>query len=378
MSKKNIVLIDHEPYSIRRKELFYIDELIATGYHVEVWDMSQFVFPGIKLTDEITENYLIKISSLSKIKELLKNTDIKSTIFFVEIHNCWHNRNVFRLLSYYQCTTIKMDLYANLFIKKTLAEKICQFLLSFNLKILSSKISALANIIYNKYYHIRFPNYYLSSSNLHHPDYRINHPDYEKYKFKTHTPIIENKYIVFLDTYFPYHPDLQYFDHFNKNQVTICADNYHTTLTKFFDFLETKYHMPVVIAAHPKSAYSGNEFGKRKIIKYHTDNLIINASLILTQTSNAISYITLANKPVIFVMTNASNQIFRYKFMTQLLAKTLKKKTYNIDNIPDYTCIDDSQIENKTRLNYIYNYLTSPETKNIKNIDTIKSLLQKI
>lgn len=378
MSRKNIILIDHEPYSIRRKELFYIDELIAAGYHVEVWDISQFVFPGIKLVDEITEDYLIKISSLFKIEELLKNIDIKSTIFIVEIHNCWHNRKVFRLLSHYQCTTIKMDLYANLFIKKTLSEKIRQFLLSVNLKILSSKTLALANIIYNKYHHIKFPSYYLSSSNLHHPDYRINHPDYEKYKFKTHVPIIENNYIVFLDTYFPYHPDLQYFDHFKESHVTTCADNYHTTLTKFFDFLETKHHMPVIIAAHPKSAYSGNEFGKRKIIKYHTDNLIINASLIITQTSNAISYITLANKPVIFVMTNVSNQIFRYKFMTQLLAKTLKKRAYNIDYISDYTSIDDSQIDNNTRLNYIYNYLTSPETENIKNIDTIKSLLQKI
>ena len=60
MSKKNIVLIDHEPYSTRRRKLFYIDELISAGYNVAVWDVSQFVFPGMKVTDEITENYLKK------------------------------------------------------------------------------------------------------------------------------------------------------------------------------------------------------------------------------------------------------------------------------------------------------------------------------
>lgn len=378
MSRRNIVLIDHEPYSTRRRELFYIDELRDAGYNVAVWDISQLVFPGIKVTDEITESYLKKIYTIDEIDKLLQTVNIDSTIFFVEAHNCWRNRKLFKLLSQYKCKTVKMNLYANLAIKITIINKIIQLWLPTLSQTVHRKSLEIINRLYDKYHHIYFPDYYLSSSSLGNPNQRINHPDYEKFKFNDHFPVIQNKYIVFLDTYFPYHPDLKYHDHFNNNDIEECAKKYYQTLNRFFDFLETKYKMPVVIAAHPKSDYSGDEFCRRQIIKYKTDNLVINSSLVITQTSNAISYIALADKPVIFISTDTSNLIPRYKHMTNLLANALNKKVYNLDAISDYDSINVSKIDNETRTDYIYKYLTTEEAQNNKNIEILKSLLEKI
>lgn len=62
--------------------------------------------------------------------------------------------------------------------------------------------------------------------------------------------------------------------------------------------------MPIIIAAHPKSNYVNGEFGNRRIIKYQTKNLIIYADRVILQLCNTISWVTLANKPLIFVTTD--------------------------------------------------------------------------
>lgn len=379
MSRRNIVLIDHEPYSTRRRELFYIDELRASGYNVAVWDISQLVFPGMKVTDEITESYLKKLSTITDLKAALNHTDINDTIFIVECISNWKTRKIFLLLSEYRCVTVRIDMYANTIIKESLSEKLKRFLSGSFFKIIQGKIFFIAKKLYYKYHHIHFPCYYLSSSAIVNRTYQINHPDYEKYKYLPHPPAVNGKYIVFLDTYFPYHPDLKHFYQFSNDNITACAKKYHDSLNEFFSFLENKYQMPVIIAAHPKSAYTGEEFGGRKTIKYQTDNLVANSSLVVMQTSNSISYVALANKPIVFILTDASNQIPRYKYATQLLAQLFNKKAYNIDKMRNrYSEIDCSQIDDDKRNAYIYTYLTSKDTENSKNIDVIKSVLKQI
>ena len=137
--------------------------------------------------------------------------------------------------------------------------------------------------------------------------------------------------------------------------------------------------MPIIIAAHPKSEYTGKEFGGREIIKYQTNNLVTNASLVVIQTSNSISYVALANKPIVFILTDASNQIPRYKYATQTLAQLFDKNVYNIDKMKNnFSEIDYSPLDEKKRQSYIYTYLTSKETENSKNIDIIKSFLKQL
>lgn len=56
----DIVLVDHELFTKRRKEIFMIDKFINAGYNVEVWDISNIVYPGISYSDEQNEHYVKK------------------------------------------------------------------------------------------------------------------------------------------------------------------------------------------------------------------------------------------------------------------------------------------------------------------------------
>ena len=113
MSRRNIFLIDHEPYSTRRRELFYIDELRASGYNVAVWDISQLVFPGMKVTDEITESYLKKLSTITDLKAALNHTDINDTIFIVECISNWKTRKIFLRFLFLATLSIKKEDYTS-------------------------------------------------------------------------------------------------------------------------------------------------------------------------------------------------------------------------------------------------------------------------
>ena len=50
---KKIIIICHEPLTIRIRSNFYIEEYINTGFNVEYWDLSQAIYPGIKLADQL-------------------------------------------------------------------------------------------------------------------------------------------------------------------------------------------------------------------------------------------------------------------------------------------------------------------------------------
>ena len=202
----------------------------------------------------------------------------------------------------------------------------------------------------------------------------INHPDYEKFKFSEHRSIIKGDYIVFLDTFFPYHPDLKKF--FNVN-LEYCGNRYNKSLIRFFDFIEEKYKMPVVIAAHPKSNYKSGDFGKREIIRYQTDNLVINSSAVLTHGSNSISYAILADKPMALICTDDYEKVYRLKRITKLLGRYFKIPYYNIDKL-NFNDFDFSNVDKNVRNDYIYSYLTTQETKNKKTKEIIKETITKV
>lgn len=133
--------------------------------------------------------------------------------------------------------------------------------------------------------------------------------------------------------------------------------------------------MPVIIAAHPKSNYDGEEFENRKIIKYNTGNLVINSSLVLQHFSNSVSYCILANKPVIFFITEDMKELKQSIQYMNLLSKTLGKETINIDK-DDLDKLDINTITEEYREQYIYTYLTSLETKDKNNFNIIRGILE--
>lgn len=368
---KKLILIDHELYTKRRKEIFMIDAFIKSGFNVEIWDISNIVYPNIKYPDELQDKIVRKLININDLNKRLSLCNIKDTIFIVECLDIWDNRKIYRLLSEYNCYTIKIDLYANTVLKETYKEKISRLFSSTFFSIINGKIKYTFLSLYKKVYKIKSFDKILSSSSIVYRTDKINHPDYESYiQEMNDKPIIEGNYIVFCDISFPDHPE--FVSLYKKRPSAI---KYRKSLNIFFDFLEKKYNMPVIIAAHPKSNYDGEEFENRKIIKYKTGNLVINSSLVLQHFSNSVSYCILANKPVIFFITEDMKELKQSIQYMNLLSKTLGKETINIDK-DDLDKLDINTITEEYREQYIYTYLTSLETKDKNNFNIIRGILE--
>lgn len=370
---KKIVLIDHELFTIRRKKIFMVEEFINNGYDVEIWDISNIVYPNIKYPDEQQDKLVYKLYNIEDLHKKLSSCNINNTIFIVECFDIWDNRKIYRLLSDYNCYTVKLDLYANSKLKESKKNKISRLFSKVFFSIIRNQIKFVFFLLYKKIYKIKTFSKVISSSSIVYRTDKINHPDYESYiQEKKEKPIVSGNYIVFCDIFFPDHPEL--ISYYKKRPSTI---KYRKSLNSFFDYLEKKYNMPVVIAAHPKSDYKGTEFGNRKIIKYKTGNLVINSSIVLQHFSNSVSYCVLADKPVIFFITEDMKMLKQSIQYMSLLCKTLGKEIINIDK-EEYEKIKVSTIKEEYRKKYIYTYLTSIEIENKRNFDIVKGIFDEL
>jgi hypothetical protein len=142
--------------------------------------------------------------------------------------------------------------------------------------------------------------------------------------------LVGSDYIVFLDQYLPYHPDSIFLN--RKNSMD--PDIYYKKLNSFFDALESKYNMSVVIAVHPRAFYEdkGDPYKGRRMVQGQTNLLIKNASFVIAQTSTVISLVILYKKPVVFVNSDDYSEEFNNAIIS--FTKALNKLPVNLDHEP--------------------------------------------
>lgn len=369
MEEKKIVCINQYHLNPRSKRLSYVETFQRTGIKFEYWDTTDFFSMSKDDVEEREEpDYVKKYSSLEDIEKALSLCDCKHSLFFIGVPERLKDRLFFKLMSDHGCRIIKVDQCANtLRIRKNVSDYI-SFLCSPTRVVEFFKRTLL--IKYFNKYNIRYFDVF-SSSALGNRTRSINHPDYDDYQSAIrHTVerIAEKPYAVFYDSYFPLHPD---FKHIHKLKMKIDYDHYLKSMNMFFDWIEQKYSLKVVIAAHPSSKYSPNDFCGREIIKWHTCELTLSAQIIINQSSNSTSFALLANKPIIFITNDdieKCNYLSRY---IDTLSQALGKEKYNIDSY-DYNRMIISPVHEDLRQKYIYTYLTdkSIEKKNNDEIFT--------
>lgn len=370
---KKVVIISHEPLTINLKKLFFIEEFLDFGLTVEYWDISSIVRNGIKLVDQVEGDYIKKILDLVQFQNQLEKQDISNTIFIVELSSIWENRFFYKLLSDFKCQTWGIDQYANTSLVQTKKDYLLKLL---DVKNLYSKLKykywhrKLQQ--FNKQYNVKKMDRFFTSSSF---DYRvtdfINHPDFEAFKSVS----IKNErepFILFIDNYFPLHPD---FEFFYKKKLT-GAKEYQESLCNFFDFLEEKYAMPVIIGAHPKADYEPSTFKGREIIKYKTIELIKESSFVLMHASNSISTVLLTDKPLLMITTTGYDKVSFLALRIRQLARILGLPVLNIDR-DNYNNLDFTKVESKIRKNYIYSYLTKEGIEDKRTIDIILESIKK-
>ncbi|MFA4955707.1 MAG: hypothetical protein WC556_01875 [Candidatus Methanoperedens sp.] len=159
---------------------------------------------------------------------------------------------------------------------------------------------------------------------------------------------------VFLDEYLPFHPD----NILLGLSIPSTAEEYYPTLCKFFDFIEKKYNVQIVIAAHPRSNYSDNPdyFGGRPVFRGKTAELVKRSGFIITHSSTSINFAVLQHKPIIFVTSNRLNKNWK-GLLIELMASQLGKKPINLDNPISIDWKKELSINEEVYMNYQENYI---------------------
>ena len=126
--------------------------------------------------------------------------------------------------------------------------------------------------------------------------------DYDLYLKERDIPFTKRSIAVFLDEYFPFHPDFIQ----GGVQSPINADKYYPLLNKFFNCVEQELGLEVIIAASPRSKYEEHPdyFEGREWIRGETIRLVKESQLVLAHSSTALNFVNLFNKPVIFLTSH--------------------------------------------------------------------------
>lgn len=110
---------------------------------------------------------------------------------------------------------------------------------------------------------------------------------------------VSNDYVVFLDSMLPYHLDQVRLGH-----KPIDRRLYYDNLNRVLDVIESTLAREVVVCLHPKynDENLSEDFGKRKTIKYKTDEYVAKAEIVLFHESSAVNSAIVYGKKVIQLM----------------------------------------------------------------------------
>lgn len=367
---KNIILINVEPFTPGRDKFFHVNELRQDHFDVKVWDLSILSLRGTDFPDVIVDDYVKVFKNFAEIKIALNQVDIKETFFIVQVPFNDKTYPLYKELKKRKCYVARFDFYTNTFYEDNYHIDL-QFSWRNTSVFFDKLFKKFRNYIKWKRNKIKWSKIHydcrLSPLNGDNITGHINHPDYDNFIFHKEERLLDYRYLVFCDNYFPYHPDLI------EKVDGIDGKKYQKQMSELFTYLEKKTGLPIVIAAHPKAKYIGKEFGNRRIMKFKTNNLVQYSEGVIFHTSNSLSYAIMANKPILSVTTN-DYELLRFPF--DKLSKYLEIPYYNLDQ-NSMSDIEFHSISKDVREKYIYSFLTNKECESIDNYTIIKETILK-
>lgn len=373
---KKFILIDHEPW-IKNSKTF-LNPFEEAHIPHEVWNISGLVHKNLIVDNSVNMPEGSKsISDINEFISCLDSEDCSNLAIIEYFPRIWSTRKILKELSIRKVPSIRIENYGNCFSPKI---PYVNQILHLSIKELFYKIISKSKHclfeLYTRYNKIPPRLFVLSSNATQFRTHAYNNPDYENYRFNNQLPIIQSDYLVFCDIYFPYHPDIQIL-YGSKYKMT--GEHYYYLMNKVFATLEDKYKIPVIIAAHPKSDYRGDEFNGRKIIKYQTNNLVCNSKGVILHQSASLSYTILYDKPLILINIDDFNVYPILRNIVKRQAEFIGHDYYDINSdFNDWDTLKLEKINENIRHEYIYKYLTSRETENIPNYITLKRILSSL
>jgi len=139
---------------------------------------------------------------------------------------------------------------------------------------------------------------------------------------------------VFLDEYYPFHPDFSYLGIANP----FSPNTYYPKICAFFSYLEKEFGVKIIIAAHPRSNYENlpNYFEGRDVIKGETIRLVKESRFVISHMSTAINFAILYRKPMLFITMDKLQErnvgVFIPGYYIRAIASELHTEPINLDD----------------------------------------------
>lgn len=368
-----VVIIDHEPYSIKKKERYFIDEFLNDEIIVEYWTVFNIMpyLKNVQYEEKHNHEEVVKyFNSFNSLLDNLKKLDSK-TVVILEVWFKWNTIALFQVLKKEKIKFIKIDYFLSIITFFSSKQSRLKKVLSDGglIKGLTLVTTYLSNVFLNafqKVYGLNEPSLlFLTGKNIENLQESLTKKsltyfdvfDYENSKGQP--SMVDGKYIVFLDIYLTGHPDLK-----RSNLETIGPVVYYQKMNLFFNEIERDTGYQVVIAAHPQSNYLNKEFGDRGYYYNKTAELVENCEFVLTHGSLSINFAVLSGKSIVYIYTDEFTYAYNYlKNIFNGLERTsdyFNSVKINIDNYT-YSQLQNLEIDKSAYEKYLNDYVYSIE-----------------
>lgn len=372
------VFLDQEPLTPRRRKVFELDALLEKENEIEFWDLSAYCFDNIIIKDTIIADFVIHINTIYAYKKEVEKQDLKNTLFIFEGYLATLKPELNNILKRLQATTIRFEINTTSKLpKRTVVDKVKRLtqyhlfeIFKQMIKVGERRMRTLCDKSYSAI---------ISTGSIIPADIYVNHSDYILFlESQTNSPLINEPYIVFLDQFYPYHPD------FKSKGLNIehNAKSFFYDLNRYFDKIEEQYEMEIVIAAHPKANYDPAIFNNRRVFYGESVALVKDAQAVIAISSASIDFVVMNSKPLALVITNdilncpqIKNELVDYQ---RSLANILNINILNISNINDTDDLSIRTFSSEARQDYLYLYMTSPGIENKLNAELLPFLLNSL
>lgn len=369
-----ILFIPNLPYTYRDHQRFGVEYFLAKGYDVEVMDVHHILLPGYKEKVNIdywTFDKHYEPRDINEVIDRVKQLDQNDFIFFYIAGN----DAVYLLNTLKANTSAKFMTYVGGSIP--VSTVFCRYT-----SMLKNALIHIVKALIPKYKDIPFEtDFFISGSPKDEKIYpyligkktkliKSNSRDYDLC-LATVGYEYEKPYCVFLDT-----------DVIDASDYVIFGDDpakdsqaYLNKIIRFFKWIEEKFVIDVIIAAHPKSRlfYGKDTIDGIKIVHQQSASLVKNSQFVLTEGTTAISYAVFFKKPIVFFTFELIH--FFYEHCCSF-AKELDKKMINIDHldVEEEKLIQDELQNTKKYDYYKTTYLTYSNTA-VSTFETIDLML---
>ena len=383
--RRNIVFLTDNIFLKKDFERFDLD-FLSKKFDVQIFNFSKltnpFFFKNLKkLSDKKYKKFNI-IESYEEFEKILSQTKYNFAYDFMGIsENAWKIRNILRNKNILLIKNFSADASIPKQINKTLIKRIYDNF--YPRKQLGGSIFRKFKnrlILYNhKNFKwdlgVFFGDESFNVTNKRRcKKYIKSHTfDFDKYiKLFKNKSKINKEYFVFIDNNIARHPDYKY--HGTKPPVN--EQKYLNDLINFFNSIEKKTNIKIIIAANPKSKHKKDIFGKRKILYNKTAELIQNSNGVFLHNSTAVNFAILFKKPLFFLTSNHIKESWIHEGI-YLMAKSLNKKVININLFEPHDKINFS-IDYKAYQKFKTKYIKCLKTKNIFSWEILNKYLKVI